>query len=92
MLTGRELWNKLRELGVHVDNHESDLYIPCTQETEKFIEDYEFKENVSRFTSQVDGKRWFDVPFCYMPFWDKIGIREGKLDTSPVSPSKREWI
>jgi hypothetical protein len=75
MLTGRELWNKLRELGVHVDNHESDLYVPCTQETEKLIEDYECKVNVSRFTSQVDGKRWFDVPFGYIPFWDKIEHR-----------------
>ena len=28
---------------------------------------YEF----SSFTSNIDGKRWIDVPFAYEPFWKK---------------------
>jgi len=27
---------------------------------------------VTRFTNNIDGKPWYDVPFAYMPFWDRV--------------------
>jgi hypothetical protein len=76
MLTSRELWEKVK--GLEHSNHSSDLYIPVNAETMGFIKDYEFRVNVTRFTSNIDGKPWYDVPFAYMPFWDKVSARAEK--------------
>lgn len=57
------------ELGVEIDNHESDLYIPVTTETRNLVHMYEYRQNVTVFTSQIDGKPWFDIPFAYEPWW-----------------------
>ena len=51
--------------------HESDLYIPKNEVTEKIIEHYTFKNNVTTFHSQTDESIWYDVPFSYNEFWAK---------------------
>jgi hypothetical protein len=53
------------------DNHCSDLYIPVNEKTKKLMENYEFKENVHTFTSNIDGGSWYDIPFAYAPYWEK---------------------
>lgn len=29
------------------------------------------RENVKAFTSQIDGTRWLDLPFAFVPWWDR---------------------
>ena len=64
-----ELFDKVKDFNIPYSSHESDLYIPVNKETTKLINEYEFKCNVTRFTSQIDKKQWFDLPFAYIPFW-----------------------
>lgn len=54
-----------------ISNHESDLYLKVTPESETLVSDYEFKRNVKRFTSNIDHSVWFDIPFAFDPFWNK---------------------
>lgn len=65
------IYKRLLKAGIPLDNHESDLYAKVTEESERIIKTYEFKENVTRFTSNIDGQRWFDIPFAFDPFWEK---------------------
>lgn len=56
-----------------VGNHESDLYIIKTPETERIIN--EQKANGEILSPTIFGKgnqKYYDIPFAYKPFWDKI--------------------
>lgn len=67
------IYIELKEAGIPIDNHESDLYVLVTPESSKIVERY--RKNrvicVSTFRSNIDGKTWFDIPFCYDPYWNK---------------------
>lgn len=68
------IMEKLIEAGIkpeEISSHESDLYVKKNQISEKVLADYEFKQNVSTFISQIDGQPWYEVPFAYEPFWEK---------------------
>ena len=64
----RSLHQQLLAAGVEVDNHESDLYAKVTPESTRIIEESGHSSSV--FTSQIDGKRWYDLPFAFEPFWN----------------------
>jgi len=70
---GGSLYQDLKNAGVELDNHESDLYALVTPESEKIIAKYP-ERRAKKFKSEKDGKVWFDIPFAYEPFWiEKIG-------------------
>ena len=89
-----DIYAEVKKLGVEIDHHESDLYIPVTPETTKLVEQYEFKCNVTTFremtlpetkTCACCGHRktirkplglWYDIPFAYQPFWDRVHGKE----------------
>lgn len=58
------LHERIKTLKIPYGVHCSDLYIPVNEETKKLIEEYEYKGNVTIFISNIDGQRWFDVPFA----------------------------
>lgn len=66
-----QLFNQVQALGIQYNSHETDLYLPVNEQTQKLIDAYEFKSNVTKFISQIDGKPWFDIPFAYLPAWHK---------------------
>ena len=51
-----------------IGNHESDLYLKCTDVSKKLVSEYRFKNNVETFRSNIDGSLWYDIPFAYDPF------------------------
>lgn len=55
-----------------IDFHQSDLYLKVTQASERLVSEYEFKQNVKRFTSNIDKKQWFDIPFAFDPCWNQV--------------------
>lgn len=60
---------ELIECGVneeHIDTHESDLYVLRTAASEKWLQTYEWKQNVTVFVSEIDQKQWYDIPFGNM--------------------------
>ena len=65
------IYEEMKKIGVEIDHHGSDLYVPVTPETIALVKQYEFRENVKCFRSRIEGM-WYDIPFAYQPFWDKI--------------------
>ncbi len=62
------LYQQLLDANVPLDSHESDLYALATREAADIIK--ASGHCYSLFISQIDGKRWFDLPFAYTPFWE----------------------
>lgn len=89
-ITITNIYEEAKKLGVEVDHHESDLYIPVTPETTELIKQYKSRSNVTTFmeytlpekkhcyscgrkyTIRKPIKQWYDIPFAYQPFWDKV--------------------
>lgn len=65
------LFDKIQKLGIQHDHHESDLYIPVTNETTDLIQEYGLMHTTTKFRSSIDQKFWYDVPFQYSPYWEK---------------------
>lgn len=69
------MYEELLSLGMkeeELDNHCSDLYILKNAISTKFINEYEFKMNVTTFRSELeDRKIWYDIPFAYTEYHTK---------------------
>ncbi len=63
------LYSRIKAAGIPFDSHESDLYVLATPEARQLVD--ECGAVCSVFVSQVDGRRWLDVPFHYEPFWTR---------------------
>lgn len=69
-MPSEKIYNQVIAAGIQYSVHESDLYIPVTEETRKMVAAYEFKSNVTMFKSNIDGKMWYDIPFANLPYWE----------------------
>jgi hypothetical protein len=70
---GSSLYEDVIALGIKHANHESDLYLPDTEQVRALLLHHGKAVNgwtVQRFTNQVEGGPWLDVPFAYKPYWD----------------------
>ena len=54
-----------------IDNHASDLYLKKNAISEKLVNDYEFKENVTTFIDEIDHVEWYEIPFAYENYFNK---------------------
>ena len=63
------LYEDLVAAGIPTDHHESDLYVLDTPEARALLAKH--SKQGSGFVSQIDRRRWLDVPFAYDPFWAK---------------------
>jgi hypothetical protein len=82
------LYQDLKAAGLPTDHHESDLYVIDTPAARALIAKH--GKRGSGFTSQIDGKRWLDVPFAYDPFWaKKSGRAHSTITTDPAPKPKR---
>jgi hypothetical protein len=72
-ITETTLYAECVKRNIPCHNHESDLYIPVTQETLDLVN--HFGHRPETFTNQVEGGVWFDVPFAYSPWWEARGIK-----------------
>jgi hypothetical protein len=71
------IYEEAKKLGVEMDHHQSDLYIPVTPETRELVCRYKSRANVTTFKNQLTKNKffhelWYDIPFAYSPFWDKV--------------------
>lgn len=73
------LFEQLQQANIQTDSHRSDLYFPVTEQTSAMVNEYKFKSNVTTFTSQIDGKRWYDAPFAFDPYWDAVERRSAMV-------------
>ena len=72
LLNPDQLYQRALGLGVTIDHHESDLFLPVTPETIALVKEYRFAKSVKRFVSTIDGRAeiWYEIPFAYSPFWE----------------------
>lgn len=52
-----------------IDHHETDLYLKVSEKSAALVAAYDFRGNVERFVSPLDGCAWFYIPFAYTPAW-----------------------
>ena len=64
------IYKQLQAANVPLSSHESDLYAMVTPESAAIVKAYKFKGNVTTFQNNVDGKRWYDIPFAFEPYWE----------------------
>lgn len=62
-------------LGVPVQNHASDLYIPVNDATRLLLKAHGL--TATTFTNQVEGGLWYDVPFAFDPYWEAKQAKGG---------------
>lgn len=53
---------KENEIGTHC----SDLHVLKNDISTNWVNNYQFKMNVTTFKSQIDNLIWYDIPFAYM--------------------------
>lgn len=77
------IYERLLRAGVELDHHESDLYAKKTPESDRIVQSYRYKSNVTVFRSTFDGSPWYDIPFAYTPWWDKAvsSLSGGRIKT-----------
>ena len=63
----KSIYEQMKDAGVEVDNHESDLYVPVNDVTRPLVAGYEFKNNVTTFSSNIDHAQWYE-PFPMSKF------------------------
>lgn len=69
----QSIYEQMKALNIPMDHHASDLYVKVTPESQKIVDAYKFKKQVTTFIDNIDHKQWFDIPFAYDPFWmDKV--------------------
>ncbi len=58
-----------------IDHHASDLYLRKSDASDRIIERLKPNNLVSVFRDQIDHVLWYELPFCYMPWYteNKIG-------------------
>ena len=62
------LYHALKESGIPLDHHESDLYAKSTPDSRRIVQAYGHKWTT--FIDAKDGKIWLDLPFAYWPYWE----------------------
>jgi len=70
--TPASLFERIKAAGVLYDNHESDLYFESTEISRAILNQFPDKKAIATsFLSNTDhGKRWIDVPFAFLPWWE----------------------
>ena len=66
----KSLYKQLKAAGLKMGNHESDLHVEATAESLRIIARCEFDTTTKKFTNQLDGRTWYEVPFAYEPWWE----------------------
>lgn len=51
----------------HIDHHETDLYLKVNDVSRVIVGALDNTALLSTFTSWIDGMRWYELPFCYLP-------------------------
>lgn len=68
------LYDEAVKRGIKIDHHESDLYLPATEEVRTLLIHYGHDRRgrmatAKLFKSNFGDGMWYDVPFAYAPFW-----------------------
>lgn len=66
------LYEELKAAGIETSNWQSDLYFPATPKALEILDKHPLqKSNATRFMDNITGAPWVDVPFAFIPYWDR---------------------
>jgi hypothetical protein len=74
------LYQDLKDAGVPLCNHASDLYFQRSPKSMEILANYP-EQSRSAFINQAPphaGETWIDATFAYLPFWDKVSERSNQ--------------
>lgn len=77
--SGDDIYSQLQALGVPMESHESDLYVPITPETSAVVRAWKFFSNVTTFRDEVTGVGMYDIPFANSPFYGEAAGRRKSM-------------
>lgn len=49
----------------HIDHHATDLYLKVTPVTTEIINNYQYKNLVTKFIDNINHELWYEIPFAY---------------------------
>jgi hypothetical protein len=87
-----ELYRAVTSAGLETDHHESDLYVLDTPAARELLRKHGYRAELAGGGlgfKGTDGRRWLDIPFGYMPFWEKKAMksnasrRYSRLENNP---------
>ena len=72
----KSLYEEMVEAGVEIDSHYSDLYVPVNDITSALVTRHYGGNHYAAqtFINNIDGKRWYNIPFAYAPYWAARGM------------------
>lgn len=53
----------------HIDHHESDLYLLVNSASSIIVGALDNRALLNTFRSNIDGAIWYELPFCFTPWW-----------------------
>ena len=66
------LYADLKASNIPIDHHESDLYFLSNSVSTEILNKYPIEKGNSKlFRNEIDRKTWVEVPFAFLPFWEK---------------------
>jgi hypothetical protein len=69
----KSIYQEMKDLGVQINNHYSDLYVPVTEETTRIVNTHRAKgHRVTKFICNITHTPWYDIPFAFEPYWQKL--------------------
>jgi hypothetical protein len=88
------LYGDLLAAGVPLAYHESNLYFPCTAQTRAILHNFpESEKSARRFNDDKTGDCWLDVPFAFLPWWERRcaaeAMRAGEIACDIINPG--DW-
>ncbi len=66
-----DIYKELSKANCKISNWCSDLHTPVNETSTAIVNEYEFKNSVAQFNSQIDGVLYYDIPFAYYPYHTK---------------------
>lgn len=65
------IYQKMKDAGVEIDHHRSDLYVPVNEVTTGILRGHGSMFDIaSKFRSNFDNSLWYDIPFAFDPYWE----------------------
>ena len=58
----------------------SDLYIKVTPISTVLIQQYDFKEMITKFIDNIEHTLWYDIPFANSELWESKGMYCGEIE------------
>ena len=53
----------------HIGHYESDLYLKVNSASSIIVGALDSRALLNVFRSQIDGAKWYELPFCFTPWW-----------------------